>query len=548
MGAALAWETEAAADPFVAARARFEQLLRVAGSEETQRMQHSDLERLLAEQGQELMRELYQNCVDQQAQAEVADEVVDATGKERTRKRPQQRELETIFGTVEVQRTGYGAEGAASLHPLDAQLNLPDERYSLEVRRRAALEASKNSFDETVETLSRYTGAAIGKRQVEELVGRAAQDFDAFYQRRHQQAAAAQAAEAAAEPPAATAAVPEDAVPEDAVPAAGLLVISSDAKGVVMHRQDLRPATRKASERTRSKLGTRLSKGEKRNRKRMATVAAVYSVASHVRTPEQMLAVLARDEEAEQKSPPRPRPQHKRVWASLEQEPREVLQEAFREALQRDPQGNQRWVAVVDGNKTQLTILKQLAEHYGVQLTIVLDIFHVLEYLWKAGHALAAEGSAELEQWVLHRLGRVLEGRAPHVAAGMRRSATKRRLATRKREPVDRCANYLLKYQGYLAYDQYLAAGFPIGSGVIEGACRHLVKDRLGITGARWRLRGAEAVLRLRALRSSGDFDDYWRFHEAQEWQRTHRQRYADGQVPALQPPNNGPRLRIVRD
>ena len=548
MGAALAWESETPADPFAAARARFEQLLRVAGSEETQRMQHSDLERLLAEQGQELMRELYQNCVDQQAQAEVADEVVDATGKERTRKRTQQRELETIFGTVEVQRTGYGAEGAASLHPLDAQLNLPDERYSLEVRRRAALEASKNSFDETVETLSRYTGAAIGKRQVEELVGRAAQDFDAFYQRRHQQAAEAQAAEAAAEPPAATGAVPEDAVPEDAVHAAGLLVISSDAKGVVMHRQDLRPATRKASERTRSKLGTRLSKGEKRNRKRMATVAAVYSVASHVRTPEQMLAVLARDEEAEQKSPLRPRPQHKRVWASLEQEPREVLQEAFREALQRDPQGNRRWVAVVDGNKTQLTILKELAEHYGVQLTIVLDIFHVLEYLWKAGHALAAEGSAELEQWVLHRLGRVLEGRAPHVAAGMRRSATKRRLATRKREPVDRCANYLLKYQGYLAYDQYLAAGFPIGSGVIEGACRHLVKDRLGITGARWRLRGADAVLRLRALRSSGDFDDYWRFHEAQEWQRTHRQRYADGQVPALQPPNNGPRLRIVRD
>jgi hypothetical protein len=542
VGAAVAWAPEPA-DPFAACHARFEQVLQVAGSQETQQMKHSDLERLLAEEGQELMRQLYQACLDQRAQAEVNDEVVDAQGKQRTRQRTQRRELETIFGTVEVGRTGYGAEGEASLHPLDAQLNLPDERYSLEVRRRVALEASKNSFDETVETLSRYTGAEIGKRQVEELVGRAAQDFDAFYQRRHQQAAAAQAVEATAEPPAAT-----GAVPADAVPAAGLLVITSDAKGVVMHRQDLRPATRKASERTPgSKLGTRLSKGEKRSRKRMATVAAVYSVAAQVRTPEQMLAVLAREEEAEQKSP-RPRPQHKRVWASLEQEPREVLQEAFREALQRDRQGNQRWVAVVDGNKTQLTILTELAEHHGVQLTIVLDIFHVLEYLWKAGHALAAEGSAELEQWVLHRLGRVLEGRARHVAAGMRRSATKRRLATRKREPVDRCANYLLKYQDYLAYDQYLAAGFPIGSGVIEGACRHLVNDRLGITGARWRLRAAEAVLRLRALRSSGDFDDYWRFHEAQEWQRTHRQRYADGQVPALQPPNNGPRLRIVRD
>ena len=535
MGAAVAWAPEPA-DPFAACHARFEQVLQVAGSQETQQMKHSDLERLLATEGQELMRQLYQACLDQRAQAEVNDEVVDAQGKQRTRQRTQRRELETIFGTVEVGRTGYGAEGEASLHPLDAQLNLPDERYSLEVRRRVALEASKNSFDETVETLSRYTGAEIGKRQVEELVGRAAQDFDAFYEQRHHQAAAA---EAAAEPPAAT-----DAVPTDA-----LLVITSDAKGVVMHREDLRPATRTASERTpRSKLNTRLSKGEKRNRKRMAMVAAVYAVAAQVRTPEQMLAVLARDEEAEPR-PARPRPQHKRVWASLEQQPREVLEEAFREALQRDPQGNQIWVAVVDGNETQLTILKELAKHYGVRLTIVLDIFHVLEYLWKAGHALAAEGSAELEQWVLQRLGRVLEGRAPHVAAGMRRSATKRRLATRKREPVDRCANYLLKYQGYLAYDQYLAAGFPIGSRVIEGACRHLVKDRLGITGARWRLRGAEAVLRLRALRSSGDFDDYWRFHEAREWERTHRQRYADGQVPSLQQPNNGrPRLRIVRD
>ena len=565
MGAAVAWAPEPA-DPFAACHARFEQVLQVAGSQETQQMKHSDLERLLAEEGQELMRQLYQACLDQRAQAEVNDEVVDAQGKQRTRQRTQRRELETIFGTVEVGRTGYGAEGEASLHPLDAQLNLPDERYSLEVRRRVALEASKNSFDETVETLSRYTGAEIGKRQVEELVGRAAQDFDAFYEQRHHQAAAAEAtaaqataaqataaqataAQATAAQAAATEAAAAPPAATDAVPTDALLVITGDAKGVVMHREDLRPATRTASERTpRSKLNTRLSKGEKRNRKRMAMVAAVYAVAAQVRTPEQMLAVLARDEEAEPR-PARPRPQHKRVWASLEQEPREVLEEAFREALQRDPQGNQIWVAVVDGNETQLTILKQLAEHYGVRLTIVLDIFHVLEYLWKAGHALAAEGSAELEQWVLQRLGRVLEGRAPHVAAGMRRSATKRRLATRKREPVDRCANYLLKYQDYLAYDQYLAAGFPIGSGVIEGACRHLVNDRLGITGARWRLRGAEAVLRLRALRSSGDFDEYWRFHEAREWERTHRQRYADGQVPSLQQPNTGrPRLRIVRE
>ena len=259
MGAALAWAPETAGDPFADTRAAFERLLRVASSEETQRMKHSDLERLLDKEGQELMRQLYQDCVDEQAQAQVSDEVVDAQGRPRTRKRQQQRELETIFGTVEVERSGYGAPGAASLHPLDAQLNLPAERYSLQVRRRAALEASKSSFDETAETLSRYTGAKIGKRQVEELVSRAAEDFDAFYEQRHQ-AAEVQAAEVQAAEVQATEPLAADA----------LLVISSDGKGVVMHRQDLRPATRTASERTpRSKMGSRLSKGEKRNRKRM---------------------------------------------------------------------------------------------------------------------------------------------------------------------------------------------------------------------------------------------------------------------------------------
>ena len=231
MGAAIGWACETAVDPFAATRAAFERLLRVASREETQRMQHSDLERLLAKEGQELMRQLYQDCVDEQAQAQAADEVVDAEGRLRTRKRQQQRELETIFGTVVVGRSGYGAQGAQSLHPLDAQLNLPEERYSLEVRRRAALEASKSSFDETVETLSRYTGATIGKRQVEQLVSRAAEDFEAFYEQRHQ------AAEQAAG---------EQAAEEQAADA--LLVISSDGKGVVMHRQDLRPATRTASE------------------------------------------------------------------------------------------------------------------------------------------------------------------------------------------------------------------------------------------------------------------------------------------------------------
>src|SRR5204862_4306916 len=116
----------------------------------------------------------------------------------------------------------------------------------------------------------------------------------------------------------------------------------------------------------------------------------------------------------------------------------------------------------------------------------------------------------------------------------IRRSATRRGLTAEQRKAADTCAGYLLNHTAYLRYHEYLAAGLPIATGVIEGACRHLVKDRMDLTGARWSLDGAEAVLRLRALRTSGDFDAYWRFHEQQDYRRNHVAVYADGQVPPI--------------
>lgn len=109
----------------------------------------------------------------------------------------------------------------------------------------------------------------------------------------------------------------------------------------------------------------------------------------------------------------------------------------------------------------------------------------------------AASSEPQAEQWVSERLLEILRGRSSQVAAGIRRSATRRGLGAKVRLPLDKCADYLLKYRDYLRYDQYLAAGLPIATGVIEGACRRLVKDPMGLTGARWRLAGAEAVLTL---------------------------------------------------
>ncbi len=492
-------------DPFTVAREDFENLIADLKSAAAAALSHSALEQFLSERGQELLRKLLQAHLDARGPGAAVGPVRGADGIARDQARLHERGLSTIFGDVQVRRLGYGADGIDSLHPLDAALNLPAEQYSFGLRRRAADEAAKVSFEETVQSLAAQTGTAVGKRQVEQLVQRAAEDFDTFYEQ-HRPAA-----------------------PETT---ASVLVLTVDGKGVVMRPEDLRGATRTAAAARKHKLAKRLSKGEKRNAKRMATVAAVYTVAPFVRAPQDVIRTMA--PAPQDKAPPRPRPEHKRVWASLQQSADEVIAAAFAEAQRRDPDHAKRWVALVDGSDPQLARVEKTARREGVRLTVVLDVMHVAEYLWSAALAFHADDSPEREAWVGERLLAVLEGRASLVAAGMRRSATRRELSAEERKPVDACARYLLKHKAYLRYHEYLAAGLPIATGVIEGACRHLIKDRMDVTGARWSLAGAEAVLRLRALRASGDFDEYWRFHEQQQYQRNHASRYADGNVVSL--------------
>jgi len=524
---ALALENPLAAD-FTLSDEKFADLKVTLASHEVRGMTHSHVEAMLEVQGRELLRRMYQDYVDlrraQEGELGVEGPVVGADGVVRTDLRDSDRGLGSVFGDVRVERVAHHTPGSTSLHPLDAALNLPGDKYSFGVRRRAAIEATRGSFDQARDSIVTTTGSRICKRQVEQLVVRAARDFTAFYDGR---------------------AVPEPSV---ATQLSDLLVITTDGKGVVMRRNSLRPATARAASKEQHKLTRRLSKGEKKNRKRMAQVAAVYTIAPFPREPEDIISELDR---REQPTPlaPRPRPERKRVWASLEHEAAAVIGAAFDEARRRDPQRSKTWVALSDGNEEQLWLLEKLAVDNGVRITIVLDLIHVTEYLWKATTVFNREGSPEAEAWVTERVLNVLRGKAVHVAAGIRRSATKRGLAAAARKPADKCADYLLKYAGYLRYHEYLAAGLPISTGVIEGACRHLVKDRMDITGARWDLICAEAVLKLRALRSSGDFDEYWTFHERLEQQRNHAERYANAEIPPMvqptPPPTRGRRRHL---
>ncbi len=512
---------------FAASREQFENLTATLQAAETMGLEHGELEEFLHDEGRKLMQQLFQDHLDLRARTErnVLENgpLVGRDGVARTHRRVgRTRALGSIFGGVTASRAGYEGRGISRLYPLDAELNLPEGKYSHGVRRRVALEAIKNSFDDTIKSLEMTTGVHVPKRQAEKLVMEAARDFDGFYAGREQNIA------------------------DETAEMGAVMVLSVDGKGVPMRRDGLREKTRLAADKRMSRLKHRRSKGEKRHTRRMATVATVYTVEPHERTAEEIVGELRNTARTGDKKPKarRPRPENKRVWASLEKTPFEVVDDMFAEALRRDPEITKQWVALVDGNKHQLDLLHEQAEDKGIALTIILDIMHVLGYLWKAAWVFHDEGSPEAEDWVRERLLRILQGHSSNVAAGMRRSATRRDLTQTQRAPIDQCAAYLLNHRDYLHYDQYLAAGLPIATGVIEGACRYLVKDRMELTGARWGLEGGEAVLRLRALYASDDFDEYWKFHLQQEKLLNHIMSYAE------EPPSTrteSPRIRRER-
>lgn len=510
---------------FTAADAHYAAFKARLQSQKVQEMEHAEVERMIDQEGCELMRLLLQDHVNLRTHTEQdareLGPVVGSDGIERRhRRKTTGRGLMTVFGPVEVGRAGYNARGSSSLYPLDAELNLPEDSFSHGVRERVARGVAKNSFEETVESVERTTGAQLGKRQAEQLARKAARDFEEFYATR------------------------EEAALREQESTGELIVLSVDGKGISMRPEALREKTRKAAEKAAMEPGPpkKELKRNKRHAKRIATVAATYSIEPHVRKPEDIVRNLQGVSDADERRR-RPKPEDKRVWASIVNQPDEVIADAFEEGRRRDPRKIKRWVALVDGNESQLDGLELQAEKHDLTLTVVLDVIHVISRLWDAARVLAGDSMVEREKWVQERLLRILQGKCTTVAAAMRRSATLRGLSATARKPVDTCADYLLKYQGYLQYDEYLADGLPIATGVIEGACRHLVEDRMGITGARWSLEGAEAVLRLRALHVSGDFDEYWHFHLSQERLINHTMLYAD-EPPRVHPPPSPKNLK----
>jgi hypothetical protein len=458
-----------------------------------------EVERFEEEQLREVARRLLQEHINARGHGAVGHAVKRADGQRLTEHRLRERSYVSIFGQVQIHRLAYGAAGTRAIVPLDEQLNLPQRSYSYELQKRVTRQGALGPFAAARETVAEWSGVEVPKRMVEALAMDAAQDVAAFYAHK---------------------------TPSPGTPTGPILVCAADGKGVPLRQEQSQHGRR------------RRPKGPKPGGKKMATVAAVYTTTPYQRTPEEIVREVHREPPPEQ-VPPRPRPEHKRGWASLKKDKEKMFSEIAAEMAKRDPSRQKTWTFLCDGEpalqQRALAVLKPL----GATSYVILDLFPVLEYLWKAAHAFHPAGSQEAEQWVTEHLFGLLHGRVSRVAAGLRQSATKLKLRGQKRQAVDTAARYFLKNKAFMRYDEYLTQGLPIGSGAAEGACRHLIKDRLERTGMRWTVDGAEAVIQLRATDLSGDWEEYWRYHiEAQ-----HRLLYPEN---AWQPAKTKPRLRRV--
>jgi hypothetical protein len=484
-------------DPFAISKAMLAALAAELAGPAAAGLTACELEDLLDERGREVIRQLLQDHYDLRAAREeqqAREQRAPAAGPDKiTRTRLETghgRLLATLFGTVRVTRCAWRKPGSPNYCPADAALSLPAARHSHSLAKLAALEAARGSFDAAHAAIARRCGNVIGKRQLEQAVTAAAADIPAFYAAR----------------------IPEPCTTET------LLVLSADCKGIVMRPGALRAATAKAAARL-GKMRTRLASGEKPNRKRMAALVTVYDAGPAPRRPHDVIAPPGGRDGTRK---PRPGPKARAKWlaGSVRHNPAEVIAAAFSEAAARDPQHLRTWVVLVDGAEHQLSLIRGEAARRGITVHIVIDIVHVLEYLWAAAWNLHPAGDPAAEDWVAVKALAVLAGDSERAAAEITAEAGAAGLAGTARTGIDACIRYLASKNEFLRYDQALAAGWPIATGVIEGACRHIIGDRLSITGARWGLDGAEAILTLRAVISNGDFAQYWRYHLAREHQR----------------------------
>lgn len=400
----------------------------------------------------------------------------------------------SVFGPVNIERTVYSAgNNQREYAPLDAILGLPEGKFSFVLQDFAQMLGADLSWLKDCEVLERLLGTSCYVSSLEDMNRHMAEGVPEYREQR-------------------------ECPPIEKEGA--IFVVSGDGKGIVMRKP------RPESEPPAPSIVPSAAKGPKPGRKNMSVVGTLYSVDPYVRTPAEMLDILFRETPRPKDEPPRPLPCGKHVWAALDEKfvddegKTDTMPGLFTtfdwlasEWKKRDPQHERPLVTLMDGEHRLWDMAEFCFPIGGHPDDVeILDIMHVAEYLWDAAAAL--ETHREYQEAFFHdKMGRILEGEVRAVITNLRLLATRRKVHGEKLKAIRAACNYFEANADRMRYDEYLAKGYPIASGAVEGACRHLVKDRLERTGMRWVPKGAQSMLNLRSLWINGEWDDYQTYY-----------------------------------
>jgi hypothetical protein len=418
---------------------------------------------------------------------------------ERTLRRlenPHPRTYRSIFGPFTLSRFVYGTREGQRIGfvPIDARLELPESEYSYLLQDWAGTLSVEHAFGRTAQTLETILGLSLPVDSLERMSRKMAESVTDFR-------------DSLKKPP----------IKEDGE----FLVATADGKGIPMRRAtDQRP------------VGARRKKGEKANKKQMATLGCIYTVDPKLRSADDVVEALFRERSADRSDKSvDPVAQHKRVWSSLTYDEGDLHVDAETEVfawmtheVDSRRHAGQPMVCLMDG---QRSLWASSETHLPDDVVEILDLLHVTSYLWDAAYLFHAEGSAEATAFVRDRALRILRGEVGYVIGGLRQMATKHNLPNAKAKTLTRVCNYFQHNRDRMRYDEYLAAGFPIASGVIEGACRHVVKDRMERAGMRWTIDGAQAMLDLR----STSINDQWKAFQTHRIKTETERLYPDRRI-----------------
>ena len=464
-------------------RAEFEQLLDFVTGEQARTAKADRIERGLFKMLMSLGAKLLQLFFTMRSEICSRQAVQSQSGETLRYQRDSERVYFSIFNKVFIERPYFYERGVGSQIPLDSELGLGEDSYSDLLRETTEFLAVYHVYGgSNADFMDRLFGYSLSTRALQQNVAEDAASVEAYYAQK-------------------SAPCPESE--------AEILVIQADGKGIPMLLEDDEVP----------EAQVRLSKGQKHGHKKEAIVTTVYTIQAAPRTPSEVIASFFKENQPEKRLKKDAKPHNKQIWATLDGKDMALSRLTQPVSLREGAHIRYR-VALCDGCEALQSRLALQFQNF----ILILDFVHANEYLWDTANSLLGEGSPQRLEWVKSRTLQILSGQTAQVIAELRRMVENKKTKVAQRIQLNKTAHYFERNLPYMDYQTYLALGYPIASGAIEGACRHFVKDRFELSGMRWLQTGAEDLLHLRAVAENEDWDAYFIYRREQRQLRLYGQ------------------------